>query len=444
MAALAGVKFNTDEQQVEYDEKLVSFQTGADSCNAVCASKQRVCARDWFLYIDTCSVAQAALAESRLRLRCSEVTHPAVPMALGQRAQLLVSRDSKADPPTCEARPWPQPGQQGQQGLRLCACVPPAHRRDDMGKAGESAVADVVKKVLEELDAHQRLEVARATVSGANHQVELDDDGTQVSSRMLADVTAGRVSFFKGAVTDTCEATCKTHKLKCAAPWFKTLNRCEVMMAAYPQTPDGSYLSTCGSQFYGHDLPGYQTEMKQLLLNNDIENFPTTCGGRGDFTGRLCPCAYKYPNTRVTYHTVFNVQSKQYFEWQSRYSFFWHKQVGQPGKITRLLSMGGKWPTDPRPHPTGDHLMKEVPTHIAPQYDYSIDNYVAYNKPLSITHWLQTTDVKEDVIIIADPDCAYINKLDYPVDEGSPIATQGYYSFKSKTSVEYQVICESP
>jgi hypothetical protein len=53
----------------------------------------------------------------------------------------------------------------------------------------------------------------------------------------------------------------------------------------------------------------------------------------------------------------------------------------------------------------------------APQYDYSIDNYVAYNKPLSITHWLQTTQVKEDVIIVADPDCAYINKMDYPVEE---------------------------
>ena len=160
---------------------------------------------------------------------------------------------------------------------------------------------------------------------------------------------------------------------------------------------------------------------------------------RGDFTQRLCPCAYRYPNTRATFHTVFNVQSKQYFEWQSRYSVFWHKQVGQPGKITRLLSMGGKWPTDPHPHPTGDHLMKEVPTHIAPQYDYAIDQYVAYNKPLSITHWLQTTDVKEDIIIVADPDCAYISKLDYAVDEGSPIATQGYYSFKSKTSIEWQV-----
>ena len=70
-----------------------------------------------------------------------------------------------------------------------------------------------------------------------------------------------------------------------------------------------------------------------------------------------------------------------------------NKQVGQAGPITRLLSLGGKWPTDPTPHPTGDHLMAEVPTHIAPQYDYSIDQYVAYNKPLSIAHWLQTTKV---------------------------------------------------
>ena len=36
------------------------------------------------------------------------------------------------------------------------------------------------------------------------------------------------------------------------------------------------------------------------------------------------------------------------------------EQVGMPGKITRLLSMGGAWPNDPLPHPTGDHLMQEV------------------------------------------------------------------------------------
>ena len=41
--------------------------------------------------------------------------------------------------------------------------------------------------------------------------------------------------------------------------------------------------------------------------------------------------------------------------------------------------MGGKWPTDPTPHPTGDHLMKEVPTHIAPQV-----SFVSYRSLLSL------------------------------------------------------------
>eukprot|EP00961_Rhodomonas_salina_P080391 1081562-Rhodomonas_salina.1 len=113
------------------------------------------------------------------------------------------------------------------------------------------------------------------------------------------------------------------------------------------------------------------------------------------------------------------------------------------GPITRLLSMGGAWPTNPNPHPVGDHLMQvqnrpvqsavpcagtvlfeskaqycdgpkpgtdgvygrgqEVPTHIAPQYDYSIDNYVAYNKPLAITHWLQTTKVPSYALAMRCP-----------------------------------------
>lgn len=58
-----------------------------------------------------------------------------------------------------------------------------------------------------------------------------------------------------------------------------------------------------------------------------------------------------------------------------------------PGKYTRLLSSAGP-----------DHLMNEVPTWVSPQYDFSKDSYVAYNKPLSITHWLQNAKPEEDVV----------------------------------------------
>ena len=148
----------------------------------------------------------------------------------------------------------------------------------------------------------------------------------------------------------------------------------------------------------------------------------------------------------------------------------------------------------------------QIPTYLAPVYDMSIDAYSAYNKPLSITHWLQNaqvhdfenqksnwnlkpweslvfcifflnilTQVKEDIIIIIDPDCAFINRyeinfrcwcernegsaylrgwaapldlcniwLSYrisrPVEQGEPIAAQGYYTFDDPKSIGENLI----
>jgi hypothetical protein len=48
----------------------------------------------------------------------------------------------------------------------------------------------------------------------------------------------------------------------------------------------------------------------------------------------------------------------------------WFKQAGMPGKITRLLSAGGP-----------DHLMDEIPTHVAPPFIKQGDKYAPYNKP---------------------------------------------------------------
>ena len=42
-----------------------------------------------------------------------------------------------------------------------------------------------------------------------------------------------------------------------------------------------------------------------------------------------------------------NCQATRYFEYQSRYSYFWFKQIKMPGQYTRLLSAHGP-----------DHLMK--------------------------------------------------------------------------------------
>ena len=72
---------------------------------------------------------------------------------------------------------------------------------------------------------------------------------------------------------------------------------------------------------------------------------------------------------------------------------------------------------------------------------YCLDlDYPPRLQPLSVAHWLQTTTVTEDVIIILDPDCAFIEPSLRAVDEGSPIANQGYYTFKEKAGYELAIL----
>ena len=35
----------------------------------------------------------------------------------------------------------------------------------------------------------------------------------------------------------------------------------------------------------------------------------------------------------------------------------------------------------------------------------------------------------QDVVVVVDPDCLFVGKLDIPVEEGSPIAQQAFYHF---------------
>ena len=119
-----------------------------------------MCARDWFLYIDVCAVAQKALPD----LRCSEVSQAAVPAGLKSKGELHISRDTKADPPTCEAKPQPE-------AQRLCPCVPEAQARAaDASVVGDAAVGDVVKKVLQDLQAAEMIEITRATNTHSRHE----------------------------------------------------------------------------------------------------------------------------------------------------------------------------------------------------------------------------------------------------------------------------------
>jgi hypothetical protein len=45
---------------------------------------------------------------------------------------------------------------------------------------------------------------------------------------------------------------------------------------------------------------------------------------------------------------------------------------------------------------------------VAPPYNWGSDVYKAYNKPLSLQHWLENAKPTEDVVIIVDPDCYFV------------------------------------
>ena len=213
---------------------------------------------------------------------------------------------------------------------------------------------------------------------------------------------------------------------------------------------------------------------------------------------RLCACGSStdingMQSTGALFHTIFNVQTTRYFEWQSRFFMFWAKvlprpacctahhadtrqpltrrphaqQAGQPGDVTRLLSSNG-----------ADHLMATVNTHVSPPWDMvrrqlvyyrprhaltipveqSKDPYLPYNKPMSIIHWLQNAKPKADVIIIMDPDCLMFKPLDIVrhlfvrpprllltprqvVEQGRPIGQKAFFDFHRSASDGDRTCC---
>ena len=108
---------------------------------------------------------------------------------------------------------------------------------------------------------------------------------------------------------------------------------------------------------------------------------------------------------------------------QARFDYFWFERIGwKQAKFTRLLATKDPWPIT-------------VPTHVAPPYNWGSDVYKAYNKPLSLMHWLQNAKPTEDIVIIVDPDCMFVRPFAMQdiVEEGKPIAMKALCKFISNS-----------
>lgn len=125
-----------------------------------------------------------------------------------------------------------------------------------------------------------------------------------------------------------------------------------------------------------------------------------------------------------TVHTIFSTECNPYFDWQTMGLVYSAKKVGQPGPITRLMACD---------KPDYKHNLKDVDTHTHPnwaKHPVTGDHYSPYNKPASIVHWLENTEVTAEYIIILDADMVIRNAITNDIvkaERGRPVSAHYGY-----------------
>ena len=409
----------------DLEGRQVVFASGSGSCDEVCDAGGRdwMCDSAWFAHINHCPVLLAAFPAAR---GCLSHMYghdlPAFSTSLGKLAGGHVIRNTKMgeSATTCQAVAQ-------ESSLRLCPC-----RKRHTSVAGldlNQRVGRVAIRQLRELGRRIERGVAESSQRGSHaaHGSLNDFWAAHKPLDLVDDIQSKRNTFHEAGRGMNCFDTCKEAGLACQRHWFDVLNNCDVLTAAFPD------YKQCSADFYGRDLPAYRPEDSTVLVNKQPKTYAASCGGRHEKTQRLCGCGFSKGGrtSSPTFHTIYNVEPSQYFEWQVRYMHLWFAQAQMPGAITRLLSAGGADHLAPVCNASTHVCAGEIPTHVSSPYQSALagDAYKPYNKPWSISQWIAQAAPTEDNIIIVDPDCMFVKKMDIMVEEGSPIAQQAFYNF---------------
>jgi hypothetical protein len=108
------------------------------------------------------------------------------------------------------------------------------------------------------------------------------------------------------------------------------------------------------------------------------------------------------PNSKANIHTLVLSDCSPYADWQTLALAFSHRDAGQSGPLTRVMSCTDQ---EAKEHDKG--LVGIVTTHIAPSYSThprTGDRYVAYNKPSAVGDWLKHFTPEEEWILILEAD----------------------------------------
>uniref|UniRef100_A0A6N2KHH3 Hydroxyproline O-arabinosyltransferase-like domain-containing protein n=1 Tax=Salix viminalis TaxID=40686 RepID=A0A6N2KHH3_SALVM len=122
------------------------------------------------------------------------------------------------------------------------------------------------------------------------------------------------------------------------------------------------------------------------------------------------------------FHTAVTASDSVYNTWQCRVMYYWYKKHrdgpnSEMGGFTRILHSG-----------KADKFMEEIPTFIAQPLPAGMDQgYIVLNRPWAFVQWLQKADIKEDYILMAEPDHIIVKPIPNLSKDGLGAAFPFFY-----------------
>mmetsp|Transcript_33623 Transcript_33623/g.63237 ORF Transcript_33623/g.63237 Transcript_33623/m.63237 type:complete len:501 (+) Transcript_33623:122-1624(+) len=122
-------------------------------------------------------------------------------------------------------------------------------------------------------------------------------------------------------------------------------------------------------------------------------------------------------------HVVMTANEATYVAWQSRVMYYWYQKVkaanpdSDLGGFTRVLHSG-------RP----DGLMNEIPTVVVQPLPRGVDQgYVVLNRPFAFVQFFDKVVIKEDYIMMAEPDHLMLQAIPNWATPTQPVAFPFFY-----------------
>ncbi|KAE9599399.1 hypothetical protein Lal_00039406 [Lupinus albus] len=131
-------------------------------------------------------------------------------------------------------------------------------------------------------------------------------------------------------------------------------------------------------------------------------------------------------NKRFLFHTAVTSSDSVYNTWQCRIMYYWFKKFKDNNNNNLESGMGGFTRILHSGQP--DQFMDEIPTFVANPLPPGTDQgYIVLNRPWAFVQWLQQTHIKEDYILMSEPDHIIVKPIPNLATKGHGAAFPFFY-----------------